>query len=103
MNKELMSEFSKSAFWALTISTAMFGIGSTIGMLFVHGSLEGTLISYVVDILFFPVVLLSLTEPYRMLSSVGQDILALVSMFVGYFIVILGLRWLHRKHGSNHI
>ncbi len=91
-----MNELTKSAFWALAISLPISLLGAALSMGLAHST---GLVFILTNILFAPFLLFStIVDTYfrESISDMTFNILALLSQFLGYFVVVLIARAIYR-------
>ena len=92
-----MNEISKSSLIALAISIPVTLIGAGLSFALAHSS---GFIFYLTNILFAPFLLLSHIVHNYFESQVSDtlfNILAILSQFIGYFIVVFVFRLIYKK------
>lgn len=91
-----MSELSKSALWALAISLTISLLGAAVSIGLAHST---GFVFILTNILFAPFLVFSSVVDTYFKESIGDttfNILALLSQFLGYFVVVVILRASYR-------
>jgi hypothetical protein len=92
-----MNELTKSALWALAISLPISLLGAAVSMGLAHST---GLVFILTNILFAPFLLLSTIVGTYFRESINDttfNVLALLSQFLGYFLVVVIVRAIYRN------